>query len=425
MDNVKRFLVTLICLAALLGGVCMTASAARDTRVDDLVLSAEESYTASIEYSGKESFHGHCGNMVSCQLFHLGINSWFVSNNGNDLFDYYAAMDKTSGGYYIKPYYLEDYSLQEALEHLCRYGTRDVYNILVGFQWTDTEAGSQYGHGVLINGIIDGTVYFVESFDFFLNGMHEEGSVVACSVEEFANYYAGWATYEGLIWFGNRQYADCCEEFDTDLIIEANLDIYLRSQPCSVGRNDCVALRRVAAGEQLHATDILINSRGNRFYRVADGDTVAFIPETAAAVVQVNLDALSLNELNIPRRIARGGAVKMAGQVQAVNTPISAVEITVSDMQGNVLLSARQDGCGFYQDLQKMSLSLDTQFLPEGAYLVQVYCECAYFVPAGQETVRQTERVRLVAQMMLVGRCDHRSVIQPVMNKVVTKKAGA
>jgi len=429
VDKVKKILVTLMCLVALLGALCVTVSATAEeqpmTRQAAVTETARKSYYRSLYQSGKESLHGFCGLMTSGQLYALDINNWRVVNDGNKQFDYYAAMDVTTGGYYVKPYYLEEYSMSEALNHISRFGTKDVYNILVGFQWTNTAAGSKYGHAVLINGIIDGTVYFVESFDLSLDRLYLEGSVITCSIPEFVAYYENWATYEGIIWFGNGEFADCCEEYGADLTIEATLDISLRSQPCMLGRNDCVALRRVAVGEQMRATGILVNPRGNRFYRVTDGDTVAYIPETAAAVARLNPDDLSLVDLNIPGRISRGGAVKMAGAVQSTYTQISAVEITVSDMQGRQLLSARQECDAVRQELSKLSLGLDTQYLPEGAYLVQVYGECQQHVPQEDQIGQETARVRLAAQMMLVGDMEHEGQILPVMNKVLMKKAAA
>lgn len=427
MDNVKKLLASLACLIALLGAVGITASA-KDSRVDALTLSARESYTASLARSGKESFHGHCGNMVSNQLYQLGINSWFVSGNGNDLFDYYADMEQTSGGYYIKPCYLEDYSMEQALNFLCENGTKDVYNILVGFQRTNTEAGSKYGHAVLINGILDGTVYFVESFDFFLNGMHAEGDVVACSIADFAAYYANWATYEGLVWFAEG-YADACCLYGTNLQIETTLDAMMRSAPCDVGENGCEPMENVTVGTQLHATALVVNTQGDRFYRVAQEEAVGYIAETSAQVKRVNPEDLSVIDLNIPSRIARGGALKMAGAVESGNSRLTAVQITVSDMQGRVLLSQRQEGCEDRQELRKLSLQLETQFLPEGAYLVQVYGESAHCVPSGQELGSATTAVRLAAQMLLVGKQEYDGEIQPVLTKVpvtiIEKKADA
>lgn len=428
VDKVKRFLVTLTCLIALLGAVCVTASAAKEenlTKEQALVESARSSYYRSLYRSGKDSLHGYCGLMTSGQLYALGINEWFVSNDGNDQFDYYAAMDVTSGGYYTKPYYLDEYSLTQALEALCRYGTKDVYNILVGFQWTNTEAGSKYGHAVLINGIIDGTVYFVESFDLSLGRLYPEGSVITCSIAEFAAFYEPWTTYEGLIWFAGQDYADGCEEVGLELTVGVRFDATLRSQPCVAGSNGCEVVREVAAGEQLHATGLLTNGYGDRFYRICVEDMEYYIAEAAVYVVSAGAEDLSVTDLRIPERLIRGGAVKIPGTVVAENTTVSAVEITVSDMQGKLLLSARQECNDVRQELSKLSLHLDTQLLPAGAYLVQVYGENTQSVPAGQEMHRENARVRLAAQMILVGNVTHERAIEPVLDKVpVEKKAG-
>jgi hypothetical protein len=56
----------------------------------------------------------------------------------------------------VKAYPASQYTLLDALNTITRNGTLDVYNILVGFQRTNTQLGSIYGHALLIHGIIDG-----------------------------------------------------------------------------------------------------------------------------------------------------------------------------------------------------------------------------------------------------------------------------
>ena len=427
----KKLIAVLLCFAALLGAVCVTASATETeeeivmTKEDALEKTARKSYYRSLYQSGKSSLHGFCGLMTSGQLYALDINTVRVINDGNNQFDYYAGMEVTTGGYYVKPYYQDEYSMEEALNHISRNGTKDVYNIMVCFQWTRTEAGRKYGHAVFINGIIDGMVYFVESYDMSLDRLYLEGSVITCSISEFVDYYARWAVYEGIIWFGNGEYADICQKYGADLTVQTRFDTTLRSAPCVVGQNDCVAVCDISAGVQLRITGIFENPYGDRFYRVDDGEFTGYIAEAAAFVARVNPDDLAAQDLKIPQKIVRGGAVKFAGSVVSANTRLQRVEITVSDMQGRVLLAAEQDCDDISLALDKLSLRLDTQHLAEGAYVVQIYGESAHYVPAGQELRQETARVRLAAQMLLVGNVEHEGEIAPVMNKIlIAKKAG-
>ena len=168
-----------------------------------VIKEAKDSYIKSLASVGQETFHGMCGQMVAHQLYHLKINKYVISNDGRDQYDYYMYRDKTTGGRPIAAYGMESYTLKEALNAVSNYGTRNVRNILVGFQWTSTEADGQFGHVVLINGIVDGTVYFVESFDFSIEGkLRKEGEVVSCSIDSFVKYFDKWTKFDGLIHFG-------------------------------------------------------------------------------------------------------------------------------------------------------------------------------------------------------------------------------
>jgi hypothetical protein len=243
--------------------------------------------------------------------------------------------------------------------------------------------------------------------------------VITCSVAEFARYYENWATYEGLVYFGSGQYADACTTYETDLMVQARFETTLRSQPCVVGKKGCKTLRNVLCGERLRAEAVYEDPNGDLYYRVTDGEKTGYIATSAMFILRQNPEDLSVQNLNIPQRIARGGALKMAGTVAADKTHVSAVEITVTDMQGRQLLTARQECYALRQELSKLSLSLDTQYLPEGAYLVQVFGQCAMAVPDGQEVQTVDPRVRLGAQMLLVGKNGDETEIQPVLRKTV------
>ena len=73
------------------------------TEEEALCLQIEEDYEVVLEESGKESLGGFCGYTASLQLHHLGINSYFISFDGNKQYDHYSTLEQTSGGYPITP----------------------------------------------------------------------------------------------------------------------------------------------------------------------------------------------------------------------------------------------------------------------------------------------------------------------------------
>ena len=205
-----------------------TETKALSPLAQEVITEARETFVKAQRFAGKRSFHGKCGLFVATQLRVLGINTKRVSFNGNDSYDYYADLESTTGGYYVMSYSGIEYDLLSALQEVSDYGKKDVRNILVGFQWTNTRAGSKYGHVMLINGIIDGTVYFVESFDSALGG--KEGTVLQCSIEEFAASYNKWTRFDGLVHFGNKNYYDVCVSKNTDLTLQARFPGHRRAR---------------------------------------------------------------------------------------------------------------------------------------------------------------------------------------------------
>jgi len=193
---VKRIWALVLCAVLLLSILPVCALAANENEM--LIEKTRKSYESGLEATGQESFHGLCGTMVAYQLKYFGVSIYPEAWDGNKQYDNYAGKNITSGGYYVDAYPATEYSLEQALDVLTANGTRDVYNILVGFETTNTEAGALFGHACVITAIVDGTVYFAESFD---TSFGVEGTVICCTIKEFAAFYSDWAVFEGLVCF--------------------------------------------------------------------------------------------------------------------------------------------------------------------------------------------------------------------------------
>ena len=368
-----------------------------------IIQEARTSYRRSLGSAGKDSFHGFCGLMVSHQLRQLGINDWCIINDGKNQFDYYRNMEVTGGGYYITPYSAEDYSLLGALKTITRNGTQNARNLMVGFQWTNTEAGAQYGHVVLINAILDGVVYFVESFDLQLNGRHPEGSVITCSMEEFAAYFDRWTIFEGIINFGTGSYSDACQTEGTDLFVMCRFESVLRSQPCLVGENDCIRLRQVQAGERLRATAICTAPDGKRYYRIDDGGQIGYIAAGAAGAVRVNPEGMFLQDARIPDLCRVGDDFSLGGTVVARYAGVSSVEVRINDSTGQPVLREQALVNGPTGELSLLNDLTRFDLLEQGYYYVEVWAEVASPVVMGQDLDVRYQSTRLWSQLLQVG----------------------
>lgn len=400
----KKIVSLILCLCLLAGMLVFPVGAEEESVRQQVVEQAKQSYYRSLYSAEKESFAGFCGLMTSHQLYNLKINTWCITNDGNKQYDYYKDLDVTTGGYYPTAYGADRYSLKEALNTISRYGTRDAFNILVGFQWTNTEAGARYGHAVHINAILDGMCYFVESFDCYLNTMHPEGSVIICSIDDFVGYFERWTVFDGIIHFGTGSYSDSCDTVGTDVTVVTRFESQLRSQPCVVGQNDCVRLRSVDAGERLRATAILTDRLGQQFYQVAEDGAVSYIAAGAVCAVAVNPEDLILEDLYMPEFLPGQQRSNIRGAVIAKNGAVGAVEVLVTDENGQPALRERTEASGCYWDISCLNDSLCFDLLEPGIYTVEIYADSAAPVLVGGQIQARYSRVRLWEQKMLIGR---------------------
>lgn len=372
---VNKLLALVLCCVLLLCALPLTGQAATFEEKEALKTATKESYVKSLATAGKESFNGFCGMMTSHQLWHMGINPGLLSADGNKQYDMYSAMKKTNAGYYICSYSAEEYTLERALNVISHNGTKDVYNLLVGFDWTNTPSGEKYGHAVVINGILDGKVYFVESFYTALGG--EEGNVVVCTIPEFAALFEDWTLFEGVIHFAGKEYIDSCKEYPTDLFVRARFSMDLRSQPCLVGADGCKTQRTVSAGERLRVTAVLKNPEGEWYYRVADGDQISYLVADTAVLYRTNVEDITMEPFTMDLPAEDGDDLQLSGIIEAENTLIGAVEVAVADQKGQTVAQCRRITDSFTVDLRELNEELDLSKLEDGAYTVTVRAETA------------------------------------------------
>ena len=394
----------LLSVFALFAALAMPAYAEKVevTKEEAITAEAKRIYYGSLYSAGRSSFAGYCGLMVSHQLWHMNINESLIVNDGNRHFDYYKDKKVSSGGYYITAYPATEYTLKDALNAITLNGRRDAYNLLVGFQWTNTEAGHRYGHACVINAILDGTVYFVESFYTSIGG--REGNIIKCSIEEFAAYFDDWTVFEGIINFGTGQYADACTTYDTDLLVRTRFETTLRSQPCLVGENACVSLRTASAGELLRVTGVCIDPATNmQYYRVEDGEGTAYVSVGTTGVVQCLGEFLTLSKAKIPTHVKTGKSFSVSGEVSAGSLPVSAVEIVVTDRDDKVVLRHREKQETYSPNISVLNGELATQPLKSGIYKVQIYASAACKYISGGVLETQPAGKLLYEQLLLVG----------------------
>lgn len=351
-----------------------SVSAAADDEVARINNQIRTLYRQTLRGSGKHSLHGYCGTMVNWHLYLLGITATVNGNDGNTQYDHYCRQEYTSGGYRVRPYSANDYTLEEALNAITYDGTRDVYNLVVGFERTNTSAGRRYGHALVIQAILDGVVYFSESFGTSMNGKYyPEGSPIACSIAEFAEAYDSWTVFEGVLYFGLKTYAESCEYFPSYLNATITATTPMCTAPCMPDIDDRSTVQRTLnAGERVTITGLYRNTEGEYWYQVEDLQPY-YIPADNTEVLSLRYDDILSSGVGAPTVLRAGNAFDVKGKIKSTFNEITSVRVQVfacDDLGKTHVMSCTASIMGNSYSLSGTRLSNQLAFrkLAEGNY---------------------------------------------------------
>lgn len=399
----KRSIAWILCAVLLVAALPGPAVAVSDkSRQEAVKQEVSRVYQQCLALSDKESFAGYCGLMTSMQLWQLGVNENLEGTyDGNKQFDYYAPKQRTTGGCYVSAYSAQEFTLGQALNHITRNGKRDVEKILVGFESTNTESGAIHGHACVIHKIMDGKVYFVENFDTTVAG--KEGSVICLTINEFVNFYAGWAVLDGVVYFEDSRFASGFEYFGTDIYVRTRFESALRSEPCLLGQDGCVRLRSLRAGETLHATSIYLNDQDELFYCVSDGGRTGYVAANAVSVVRLNEQALVAQELSAPTQLAADTPLTLSGEVSAEFCGISTVGARIINGEGKIAQQVVLDVDAYRCSLEDLNEQLEQITLEAGIYQLELYAKASFTTVKGLGFVTRHYEQPLFSQSLIVG----------------------
>lgn len=306
-------------------------ASAVSTEAAELEKQIRDTYRLALRYSYRYSFNGYCGSLVNWQTYLLGIDTTKYGCDGKDEYDLYSKLGTTTGGYRVKCYPASRYDLRSALNEITHNGTVDAYNIMVGFQKTNTREGSIYGHAMMIHGIIDGIVYFMECYATSINGKYyAEGAPVSCSIDTFCDYYNRWTVFDGIAYFGLKTYADACIEYPAGLYAMATNNTPIYSEPSDPGLYaGTLSGDSLVAGEVVEVTAILQTPGGGYWYQLERGGAAAYVSgEKLMRIADAHND-LGVSDLRIPTVIRKGNGFVVRGNVASMNSRIQTVTVTV------------------------------------------------------------------------------------------------
>ncbi len=396
----KRILASMLCLILLLSGMPMGVTAATDEEHERIAQQISTVYYKTLSATGVSSLHGYCGMMAGYELYFLGVTGRPVTHNGNQMYDILSNSADICEGYVCERYPVSTYNLEEALNAVSNCGTRDVYNLMVGFQWTSTAAGSMYGHVTVIHAILDGIVYFTEGFITPFNA--DPSKAMICTIEEFADYYDSWTSFEGLIHFGSGNLVEGCDNFSCQLYVVSSVPKNLMSEASATS---AVSGRTVAAGERLYANALCRNEDGELFYRVVEEGKESYISANNTKPVWFDCTDVSVSDIVLPQQVKPGKDFQLSGVIKSRYNMISSLVVQIRDASGEILLSTQMEKNGYMVDLSSNSVNtrVDISSLAEGSYTYEICCNLVNHYAMGDEAIGNVSCVTVASAEFVVG----------------------
>ena len=442
----------------------------KNARIQRLRYLIQWDYQCALEQEDRESLYGFCGLLASYQMYYRGINTWRLCYDGKDNYDAFAKMGMTDGGYTIRSYSAfkqtqepapetpsqdaqaptepvpeeapteaqpatetttapqtqetpaapevtapeepqepEKYTIAEILNRVTNNSSKEVYNLLVCFDRTDTAAGSVYGHVLFVYGIIDGTVYFTEGGNMF--GV-EAGEPMEVSIDRFSASYATWTDFEGVIVFGNKDYLDNCIIRTSSMFATCTQSVPLLPLPDQIENG--TVLRTAAKGERLQVVALYQNRDGEYYYEIYDDGKICYAPATGMESLLFLHEPYETDGLVPPQTLEPGKDLRLDGKVKTANY-ISQIRVSVVDAQGETLQRYTEAVNDSQYDLDDWELNklLDFATLPEGYYTLKVEAvSCNWYLYHGY-LAKNLRPETVVEQIFTVGE----NVTVPVVAK--------
>ncbi len=394
----KKCLALLVLFAVVIGCIPLGANAQSESaRVIEEIRSI---YSRIQRATGHRDLSGLCGTMTAYQLYYLGINTRPIILDGKNQYDAYKDLEVTTGGHPVQVYSAQEYSLQEALYTLSNGGTKDVYNILVGFEWTRSQAGRRFGHSVVINAILDGIVYFCEgfntSFDTYV------GSPSICTIDEFAKSYNSFALFEGLVVFGRKSQADFSQEYSCNAFLQVTNETQARNEPSA---QQSAVLRTVKRGERLEAAGLYKNESNELYYRIVDSGNTAYVNAEDVTVLSMRYDDVQVVDATYPEVLQPGENFTINGVLRSTHNKVHNVMARIIDELDRELACFPVPVDGRYKKLEGTALRHEINFshLLPGNYTLEISAEVENHYAKNGGVITETQRCFLEEVPFVVG----------------------
>ena len=411
----KKCLALLVLFAIVIG--CIPLGASAQSERDQIIKEIISIYSRVQRATGKWDLSKLCGTKVGYELYYLGITSSPLILDGKDQFDAYLNQEITSGGHPVKTYSAQQYTMREALYEITNGGTKDVYNILIGFQWTRSAAGQRYGHAVVIHGILDGVMYFSEGFNTpFDSGT---GTPSICTIDEFTADYGKWSRFEGLVVFGKKEQASIEEEYSCNAFLQTTKETDAKNIP---NTQQSTTYRTIKQGERLEATGLYRNTNGELYYSIVDSGVTAYMRAEDVKLLSTRYDDVQIQDATYPQVLKPGEDFTINGILRSTHNEVHNVMVRILDELGQEKVCFPVPVEGRYKNLEETALQYNINFsnLYPGEYTLEISAEVRNHYARNSIIITETEQCMLEMIPFTVGYSA-----APAAQTVAPKAAGS
>ncbi len=404
MNKKIRRILCIVLLFAILVSVAppqKAAAASTDAKVQEVVQTVQDVYRGSQQGAGRYSFFGYCGTMIAWHLYLLGITDRVRLGDGKDFFNYFYGHEYSSGGFPVKAYPSWEYSLYSALNAITANGSQDAYNILVGFERTPSQAGSLYGHALVIFAIIDGIVYFNQSYGSYLYGVYyPEGGTIALSIVDFCNLFSG-DVLDGVVYFGRKSYSESCTYYPANLDAQITESTHMYTEPCLDTTDErSKILRPLQPGEPVRVTGLYLNPLGEYWYQVEEENKIGYVPAQLTRVLTMRYDDVSLRDASVAQELRQGQNANIGGSIYAAHNRICTVRAQIFAMDGKELTHVMSgthslDARRYQLYRSELDYQLDFRGLQPGTYRLELAVVVGNYYFADGELQTQWKTIKL------------------------------
>lgn len=395
----KRLVALLICVVLVAMALPIGASAASQEEQQRICDQIRRIYRKT-NYSIEGDMRGYCGEMAGWEFYYLGVTDIPLRYNGNEMYDIFSTTSHINEGYRVDCYPASRYTIEEALNTITACGQKDAYNILAGYHWTTTAAGSLYGHVTVIHAVLDGMVYFTESF--ITPFQIDPSQPMICSIADFADYYDSWTSFEGMIHFGKGNFVDGCTVYGSDLYVAVTEPAELLT---SADPEKANVSRTASAGERLHATAVCQTDDGKLYYQISEQNQQLYVAAELAEPCWFVYEDVQTNGVKLPQKLSVGKDFQLSGMIRSTSSRIHNTVIQVTDPEGTAVLTFEIPKDSYMLDLSSGSVNdtVNLSDLAEGNYICSVYCDLGNSYCQDGQVIGKIQRTLVAESAFAVG----------------------